>query len=81
MNTNAIAIRLTQTVMIAAIAAAAFMARAADAAGATAMPVLSFPTVTVIGQRSVVKPAVVQMPRVIVTGHRSEAAPVVVASR
>jgi hypothetical protein len=74
MNTSTTAIRLTRTVMIAATLAAAFMAQAADTAVATAMPVLQFPQVTVVGQRSA--PAVVQMPRVTITGHRSEAAPV-----
>ena len=74
MNASINATRLTQAVMIAATLAAAFMARAADTAVATAMPVLQFPQVTVVGARAA--PAIVQMPRVIVTGHRSDATPV-----
>jgi hypothetical protein len=74
MNASTTATRLTQTVMIAATLAACFMARAADTAVATAMPVLQFPLVTVVGQRNA--PAIVQMPRVVVTGHRVDATPV-----
>jgi hypothetical protein len=77
MNTTTAATRLTQTVMIAATLAAAFMAQAAD----TATPVFTMPTVTVIGQRQAVAPAIVQMPLVTVIGRRSEAAAPVMARK
>ena len=75
MNTTTAATRLTQSVMIAATLAAAFMAKAADSGVATAMPVLTLPNVTVIGHRNPAALAIVQMPKVMVIGHR-EAAPV-----
>ena len=76
MKTSTATIRLTQSVMIAATIAAAFMAQAADAASATAMPVLTFERVTVTGSRAALAPAIIQLPRVVVIGHRDAAAPV-----
>jgi hypothetical protein len=77
MNTTTTATRLTQTVMIGAILAAAFMAKAADTSVATAMPVLTLPHVTVIGHRNPPTLAIVQMPKVMVIGHRDTALAVV----
>ena len=78
MNTTTTATRLTQTVMIAATLAAAFMAKAADTSVATAMPVLTLPNVTVIGHRNPSALAVVQMPKVMVIGHRADTAVAIV---
>jgi hypothetical protein len=76
-TTTTAATRLTQTVMIAATLAAAFMAKAADTSVATAMPVLTLPNVTVIGHRNPTALAIVQMPKVMVIGHRETAVAIV----
>jgi len=76
-TTTAAATRLTQTVMLAALLAAAFMAQAADVSKAGATQIVTMPKVMVIGQRNAGAPAIVQMPQVTVIGRRSgEAAPV-----
>lgn len=76
MNTTAATTRLTQTVMLAALLAAAFMAQAGDVTKPAATQIVTMPKVMVIGQRNAA-PAIVQMPQVTVIGRRSgEAAPV-----